>query len=149
MHVDRRLLGWGLFFVLLGAIPLAIRAGLLDKVVVSQWPLLWPVLLIELNNLGDRLWVPVAGLVGKLVDRKLDLGNLSGLAIDLGRDLGTKGLINDGREVLGTLRPPLPELIGWLEFRLLGRLGKSETVEGFFHGGGTIGGSGARASPIG
>ncbi|MEO8272591.1 MAG: hypothetical protein ABI620_00825 [Chloroflexota bacterium] len=46
MHVDRRLLGWGLFFVLLGAIPLAVRAGLLDKAVVAQWPLLWPVLLI-------------------------------------------------------------------------------------------------------
>jgi hypothetical protein len=46
MHVDRRLLGWGLFFVLLGAIPLAVRAGLLDKALVGQWPLLWPVLLI-------------------------------------------------------------------------------------------------------
>lgn len=46
MHVDRRLLGWGIFFVLLGAIPLAVRAGLLDKAVVSEWPLLWPVLLI-------------------------------------------------------------------------------------------------------
>lgn len=46
MHVDRRLLGWGLFFVLLGAIPIAVRAGLLDKELVAQWPLLWPVLLI-------------------------------------------------------------------------------------------------------
>jgi len=46
MHVDRRLLGWGLFFVLLGAVPIAVRAGLLDKAVVGQWPLLWPVLLI-------------------------------------------------------------------------------------------------------
>jgi hypothetical protein len=46
MHVDRRLLGWGLFFVLLGAIPLAVKAGLLDKALVSEWPLLWPVLLI-------------------------------------------------------------------------------------------------------
>lgn len=46
MHVDRRLLGWGLFFVLLGAIPLLVRGGLLDKAVVGQWPLLWPVLLI-------------------------------------------------------------------------------------------------------
>lgn len=46
MHVDRRLLGWGLFFVLLGAIPIAVRAGVLDKELVAQWPLLWPVLLI-------------------------------------------------------------------------------------------------------
>jgi hypothetical protein len=46
MHVDRRLLGWGLFFILVGGIPLATHAGLLDQQVVSQWPLLWPVLLI-------------------------------------------------------------------------------------------------------
>jgi hypothetical protein len=46
MHVDRRLLGWGLFFILVGGIPLATRAGLLDQQTVGQWPLLWPVLLI-------------------------------------------------------------------------------------------------------
>lgn len=46
MHLDRRLLGWGLFFILLGAIPLATRAGLLDEELVGQWPLLWPILLI-------------------------------------------------------------------------------------------------------
>ncbi|HET7182357.1 MAG TPA: hypothetical protein VFI15_09020 [Candidatus Limnocylindrales bacterium] len=46
MHVDRRLLGWGLFFILLGAVPLALRLGLLDEQMIRQWPLLWPVLLI-------------------------------------------------------------------------------------------------------
>lgn len=46
MHIDRRLLGWGVFFVLLGAIPLAVRGGLLDEELVRHWPLLWPVLLI-------------------------------------------------------------------------------------------------------
>jgi hypothetical protein len=46
MHLDRRLLGWGVFFVLVGGIPLAVRANLLDREVVAQWPLLWPVLLI-------------------------------------------------------------------------------------------------------
>ena len=46
MHVDRRLLGWGLFFILLGGIPLAVKAGLLDEQLVGQWPLLWPLLLI-------------------------------------------------------------------------------------------------------
>jgi hypothetical protein len=46
VHVDRRLLGWGLFFVLLGAIPLAVKTGLLDEALIGQWPLLWPVLLI-------------------------------------------------------------------------------------------------------
>ena len=46
MHVDRRLLGWGLFFILVGAIPLATRANYLDPDVVGRWPSLWPVLLI-------------------------------------------------------------------------------------------------------
>lgn len=46
MHVDRRLLGWGLFFILVGGIPLAVRANLLDTSVVGHWPLLWPLLLI-------------------------------------------------------------------------------------------------------
>ena len=46
MHVDRRLLGWGLFFILVGGIPLAVRANLMDASVVSQWANLWPLLLI-------------------------------------------------------------------------------------------------------
>jgi hypothetical protein len=46
MHLDRRLLGWGLFFILVGGIPLAARAGLLDEARIAQWPQLWPILLI-------------------------------------------------------------------------------------------------------
>ena len=46
MHLDRRLLGWGIFFILLGAVPLGVRAGVVDAQVVGRWPTLWPVLLI-------------------------------------------------------------------------------------------------------
>lgn len=46
MRVDRRLLGWGLFFILVGAIPLATRAGALAPEIVGRWPTLWPLLLI-------------------------------------------------------------------------------------------------------
>lgn len=46
MHIDRRLLGWGVFFILVGAIPLAVRGGFLDAERVVSWPSLWPVLLI-------------------------------------------------------------------------------------------------------
>ena len=46
MHIDRRLLGWGVFFILVGAIPLAVRGGLLEAERVVSWPSLWPVLLI-------------------------------------------------------------------------------------------------------
>ena len=46
MHIDRRLLGWGLFLIIVGAIPLLVRGGYLDADLVREWPSLWPVLLI-------------------------------------------------------------------------------------------------------
>lgn len=46
MRFDRRLLGWGAFFILLGVIPLAVQQGYLDKELVSRWFSLWPLLLI-------------------------------------------------------------------------------------------------------
>jgi len=46
MPFDRRLLGWGLFFIVLGLVPLALRAGVVNADLVEQWPLLWPLLLI-------------------------------------------------------------------------------------------------------
>src|SRR5205085_12300668 len=45
----RRLLGGGLFFILVGAVPLATRAGLLDQAAIRAWPSLWPRLLIGLG----------------------------------------------------------------------------------------------------
>jgi hypothetical protein len=46
MRLDRRLLGWGTFFILLGAIPLAVRAGYVDAAQLERWWSLWPLLLI-------------------------------------------------------------------------------------------------------
>ena len=46
MHVNRGLLNWGVFFVLLGAIPLAVRQGLLSEEAVARAWTLWPLLLI-------------------------------------------------------------------------------------------------------
>ena len=46
MHIDRRLLGWGLFFIVLGAVPLAVQAGVVDADVAARWPSLWPFLLV-------------------------------------------------------------------------------------------------------
>lgn len=82
MRVDRRLLGWGLFFVLLGAIPLAVRAGLLDKEVVVQWPLLWPVLLIGWGLSLLLRGTPLA-LIGGAVSA-ITLGVMGGGAIATG-----------------------------------------------------------------
>ncbi|MEW5992413.1 MAG: hypothetical protein AB1736_13860 [Chloroflexota bacterium] len=46
MHIDRRLLGWGAFLIIVGTIPLLVRAGYLDAGLVGDWPSLWPLLLI-------------------------------------------------------------------------------------------------------
>lgn len=73
--LDRRLLGWGLFFILVGAIPLATRAGLIDSAVVGRWPSLWPLLLVAwgvglllqrtpLEWIGGALSVTVFGVMG-------------------------------------------------------------------------------------
>ena len=75
MRIDRRLLGWGLFFILVGAIPLATRAGLLDPEVVGGWPSLWPLLLIawgiglvlrrtRIDWIGGAIAAAVFGLMG-------------------------------------------------------------------------------------
>jgi hypothetical protein len=82
MHVDRRLLGWGTFFVLLGAIPLATKAGLLDKDIVAQWPLLWPVLLIGWG-LGLLLRGTPVAIVGGVVSA-VTFGVMGGGALATG-----------------------------------------------------------------
>lgn len=46
MRIDRRLLGWGLFLIIVGAIPLLVRGGYLDRDLIREWPSLWPLLLI-------------------------------------------------------------------------------------------------------
>jgi hypothetical protein len=82
VRVDRRLLGWGLFFILLGGIPLAVKAGLLDEQVVNQWPLLWPVLLIGWG-LGLLLRNTPLALIGGAVTA-ITFGIMGGGAIATG-----------------------------------------------------------------
>ena len=49
MHVNRGLLGWGVFFIVLGAVPLAVQAGALDPEVVRRAWELWPLILIGIG----------------------------------------------------------------------------------------------------
>jgi hypothetical protein len=49
MRLDRRLIGWGVTFILIGAIPLAVNAGLLDEDLVGRWTELWPLLIIAVG----------------------------------------------------------------------------------------------------
>lgn len=82
VHVDRRLFGWGIFFVLLGSIPLAVKAELLDEQLVGQWPKLWPVLLIGWG-LGLLLRNTPAALIGGAVSA-ITFGIMGGGALATG-----------------------------------------------------------------
>jgi hypothetical protein len=75
MRVDRRLLGWGLFFIIVGAVALGTRAGLIDPELIRRWPSLWPLLLIawgvglllrrtRLEPLGGAAAAIVFGIMG-------------------------------------------------------------------------------------
>ena len=66
MRIHRSFLGWGIFFILAGAVPLALRAGWLTaEQVASAWTL-WPLLLVAIG-LGLVLRrTPLEGLGGLL-----------------------------------------------------------------------------------
>src|SRR4051812_43951084 len=82
MHLDRRLLGWGLFFILLGGVPLAVREGWLPADVISRWPSLWPLILIGLG-LALLLSRSRAALIGTLIVA-VTLGLIGGSLIGTG-----------------------------------------------------------------
>ena len=77
MRVNRGLLGWGVFFVALGSVPLAVQLGVLDTATARQAWQLWPLLLVGIG-LG-------------LVLRSADLDIAGGLVIAL-----TLGLMGGG-----------------------------------------------------
>jgi hypothetical protein len=67
VRIHRSFLGWGIFFILVGAVPLAVRAGWLTaEQVASAWTL-WPLILVAIG-LGLVLRrTPLDGLGGLLV----------------------------------------------------------------------------------
>jgi hypothetical protein len=70
VRIDRGLLGWGLFLVLLGAVPLAVRAGVVTSDVAGRAWQLWPlfVVAIGLSILGRGTAVEtLAGLAFPIV----------------------------------------------------------------------------------
>ncbi len=66
MRVNRGLLGWGVFFITLGCVPLAVRAGYLDPEVVSRAWELWPLILVGIG-LGLLLQRTKAAVIGGLL----------------------------------------------------------------------------------
>lgn len=75
MHLNRGLLNWGVFFILLGAIPLAVRQWLLTEDYVARAWTLWPLLLIgagiglilrrtRLELVGGLISAATLGIIG-------------------------------------------------------------------------------------
>jgi hypothetical protein len=66
MHVRRGALGWGVFLIIAGSIPLLVGAGVLSEDQVSDLWTLWPVILIGLGVgllLGRTRFGSVGGLI--------------------------------------------------------------------------------------
>jgi hypothetical protein len=99
MRFDRRLLGWGLFFILAGGIPLLVRANVLDAGVVGRWPSLWPLLLIGWGLSLILRRTPVAWTGGAIA--ALAFGAMAGGALATGLT-GLAGLTGCADDAAGT-----------------------------------------------
>jgi hypothetical protein len=89
VHVNRGLLGWGLFLVTLGTVPLAVRAGYVSAATVGRAWELWPLVLIGIG-LGLVLQRTQAALVGGLVVA-LTFGLMGGSLLAVGWNGGFAG----------------------------------------------------------
>ncbi len=49
MHIDRRFLGWGVFFIALGGVPLAVQLGAIDVGSLGGLWRLWPLFIIAIG----------------------------------------------------------------------------------------------------
>ncbi|CAN5721200.1 hypothetical protein BH23CHL8_BH23CHL8_26130 [soil metagenome] len=67
MRIDRGLLNWGVFLIVLGGVPLAVQQGWAGSGIAGDLWRLWPLILVGIG-LGLILrWTPVAWLGGALV----------------------------------------------------------------------------------
>ena len=89
MRIDRRFLNWGVFFVLLGAIPLAVQANVLDRDLVARSWQLWPLLVIA-AGVGLLLRRTAFDFAGGFI-AAATFGLIFGGLLAVGADIGTFG----------------------------------------------------------
>jgi hypothetical protein len=91
MRIERRFLNWGLFFILVGAVPLAIRAGYLTSDQISSWWTLWPLILVGIGVGLVLSRTPLEFLGGLLIAGTLGLmaGSVLGAGFGIGGFPGT------------------------------------------------------------
>jgi hypothetical protein len=98
MRIDTRFLNWGVFFIIAGAIPLAVNQGAIDASTVAGWWRLWPLIIIgwgvglllrrtSLDFLGGLL---IAAVFGVMVGGIFGAGTSLHLG-DIACGDGTKG----------------------------------------------------------
>lgn len=87
MRIDQRFLGWGVFFIVLGSVPLAVRGGLLGADAAGTLWRLWPLFLVG-SGIGlllrDRRASVVGGLIVSITFGLIGGGFLAGGWGDLG-----------------------------------------------------------------
>ncbi len=90
MRIDRRFLGWGIFFIALGGVPLLVRQGLVAQSTAGDAWRLWPLVIVGIGVgillrrtpaavAGGMLVAATFGIVfGGLLASGPDLGNVAG-----------------------------------------------------------------------
>ena len=89
MRVDRGRLNWGVFFIVLGAVPLAYHQGAVSSAALGDAWRLWPLVLVGIG-LGFVLSRTPAFFVGGLVVA-ICLGLVFGSALAIGPNVGCGG----------------------------------------------------------
>lgn len=102
MRLDRQFVTLGLFFIVLGAIPLAVQQGLLDRDLAARAWQLWPLFIVAAGIgllLRRTSLEPLGGVIAALTAATM-LGGLIAVGLDLG-DIGRACGGNDGRAFTG------------------------------------------------
>jgi hypothetical protein len=114
MHIDRRLVGFGLFLIMVGAVMVAVRQGLISEETARQAWTLWPLVLVGAGLsivLAGRPGAAIGGLVlaltfGAILGGVAATGVFPGVGFcsadssegtafaDVGGDLGTEARIS-------------------------------------------------------
>jgi hypothetical protein len=96
MRINRRFIGWGVFFIVLGAVPLAVRGGVLDADLVRRAWELWPLILVGIG-LGLVLERTELAVIGSIIVG-LTFGVMGGalIATGVGSTAGFTAAATDG-----------------------------------------------------
>lgn len=112
MRIDRRFVGWGIFFIILGGIPLLAQQGLLETDAIRAGPSLWPLFIVgiglslllrgtALDWVGGLLVAATAGLIaGSLLTMGGSFGGICSGEAGGPTQTSAVGALSDGGAVV-------------------------------------------------